>query len=562
MNSLVSQNDDSWLSWFLRGSLILLFLVLFGKLFEIQIIKGSYYRGLSEENRIRHIPIPAPRGKILARGGEVLADNVAIKKRVKFTPGSSITLTEDLTNATPEEVVTDYKRVYPLADKFAHASGYLSVVSEAEVGTVDADCPQKGVRTSGMLVGVTGLEKSYECALLGTAGEELVEVDTLGKKIRVLGIKAPVAGTDIKTSIDYGLQQELANAMDKKGAAIVTDPNGAILAFYSSPSFDPNILIKNGDQDQKDNPKKISDLLTNSELPFFNRVISGTFHPGSVFKPLVLIAALEEGVIDKNFLFNDPGVITVGTFSYTNWYFTEYGRLEGQVDLIKALARSTDTFFYKVGEMLGPVNIAKWADSFDLDKVTGVDIPGEVKGLIPTPEWKQKTIKEAWFLGNTYHMSIGQGDVSVTPIELNTYISAIASDGKLCPPHFLGESQNFQFPISNVQCKQLNIKQENLDLVKEGMKAVCTTGGTAYTFFDFTAKHNGTSVACKTGTAEVGVVGDPNAWFTFFAPAEASAKVGSPPQIVATIVIEKGGQGSEVAGPIARKIADYYFEGK
>src|SRR3990172_10272310 len=119
MNSLVSQNDDSWLSWFLRGSLILLFLVLFGKLFEIQIIKGSYYRGLSEENRIRHIPIPAPRGKILARGGEVLADNVAIKKRVKFTPGSSITLTEELTNATPEEVVTDYKSVYPLSHKFA-----------------------------------------------------------------------------------------------------------------------------------------------------------------------------------------------------------------------------------------------------------------------------------------------------------------------------------------------------------------------------------------------------------------------------------------------------------
>jgi penicillin-binding protein 2 len=530
---------QSWLSWFLRGTLILLFLILLGKLFEVQIIKGNYYRGLSEENRIRHIPIPAPRGKILARGGEALADNVAVKKAVKFSPGTAMALTEDLTNATPEEIVTDYKRVYPLADKFAHASGYLSVVSESEIGTVDPDCPQKGVRTGGMLVGVTGLEQEYECKLLGVPGEELVEVNTSGKKIRTLGIKNPIPGTDVKTSIDYGLQQELANDMDKKGAAIVTDPNGQILAFYSEPGFDPNLLVN------KDNPEKISALLKNPDLPFFDRVISGTFHPGSVFKPLVAIAALEEGAIDKNFLFNDPGVITVNKFTYTNWYFTEYGRLEGQINLVRALARSTDTFFYKVGEMVGPVNIAKWADLFDLDKQTGVDIPGEAKGLIPTPEWKQKTIKEAWFLGNTYNMSIGQGDVSVTPIELNTYIATIANNGRLCQPQFLFSSS----PV----CRDIKISQNNLDLVKEGMQAACTTGGTAYTFFDFSAKHGGTSVACKTGTAEVGVVGEPNAWFTFFSPIK-------DPEIVMTIVFEKGGQGSEVAGPVARKIADYYFQ--
>jgi penicillin-binding protein 2 len=521
---------QSWLSWFLRGVLILLFLILLGKLFEVQIIKGGYYRGLSEENRIRHIPIPAPRGKILARNGEALVDNVAIKKRVNFNSGGSISLMEDLTGASPDEIVTDYKRVYPLGDQLAHASGYLSTVTGSEVGTVNPNCPQKGVRTSGMLVGVTGLEEEYECTLLGVPGEELVEVNTLGKKIRILGIKNPVPGTDIRTSINYGLQQEVAKDMDKKGAAIVTDPTGAILAFYSSPSFDP---------------QKIASFLTDPNLPLFNRVTSGTFHPGSVFKPLVAIAALQEGVIDKNFLFNDPGIITVNGFSYTNWYFTEYGRLEGQVNLVKALARSTDTFFYRIGEMVGPVNIAKWADVFDLDKPTGVDLPGEAKGLIPTPDWKQKTIKEAWFLGNTYNMSIGQGDVSVTPIELNTYITAIADNGKICQPQFILSGS----PI----CKQINIAQKNLDLVKEGMRAACTTGGTAYTFFDFPGKHGGQAVACKTGTAEVGVTGEPNAWFTFFSPIEK-------PQIVATIVFEKGGQGSEVAGPVARKIADYYFQ--
>jgi penicillin-binding protein 2 len=538
MNYLSSNKQDSWLSWFLRGTLILLFLILIGKLFEVQIIKGSYYRELSEENRIRHIPIPAPRGRILARNGEALADNVSIKKRIKFTPGAPATLSEDLTDADPSEIVTDYKRVYPLADKFAHASGYLSVVSENEVGTVNPDCPEKGIRKSGMLVGVTGLEAGHECSLLGIPGEELIEVDTSGKKVRVLGIKDPIPGIDLKTSIDYGLQVELAGYMDKKGAAIVTSPNGAILAFYSNPSFDPNLLIN------KDDSNKISALLKNTDLPFFNRVISGTFHPGSVFKPLVAIAALEEGAIDKNFTYNDTGSISINGFTYATWYFTEYGRTEGIINLVRAMARSTDTFFYKIGEMTGPVNIAKWADIFDLDKPTGIDIPGEAKGLIPTPEWKQRTLKEGWFLGNTYNMSIGQGDVSVTPIELNTYISAIANNGKLCKPSFMVSDS----PI----CRQITISKGSLDLVKEGMEAVCATGGTAYTFFDFSAKHEGTTVACKTGTAEVGVSGDPNAWFTFFSPIEN-------PQIVTTIVFEKGGQGSQVAGPVARKIADYVF---
>jgi penicillin-binding protein 2 len=539
MNSFSSNTNQSWLSWFLRGILILLFLILLGKLFEVQIIKGDYYRQLSDENRIRHIPIPAQRGKILARNGEVLAGNVAIKKRVQFSSLGSTQLTEDLTGATPEEIVTDYKRFYPLADMFAHGTGYLSIVSGSEVGTVDPACPGKGIRTGGMLVGVTGLEQEYECQLRGIPGEELVEVNTKGKEIRYLGIKYPTPGVDLKTSIDYGLQQELSSDMDKMGAAIVTDPSGQILAFYSSPGFDPNLFMN------KDETAKVSALLTDHNLPLFDRVISGTFHPGSVFKPLVAIAALEEGAIDKSFIFNDPGIITVNGFSYTNWYFTEFGRLEGQVDLVKALARSTDTFFYKVGGMVGPVNIAKWADSFDLDKPTGIDIPGETKGLIPTPDWKQKTIHEPWFLGNTYNMSIGQGDVSVTPVELNTYIAAIAGNGKLCQPQFIYSAS----PV----CRQINISQNNLDLVKEGMQSACVAGGTAYTFFDFSAKHGGTTVACKTGTAEVGAVGEPNAWFTFFSPIDK-------PQIVATIVFEKGGQGSQVAGPVARKIADYYFQ--
>lgn len=540
MNSLASQGSQSWLSWFLRGLLVVLFLILFAKLFETQVLKGNYYRLLSEENRIRHIPIPAPRGKILARGGEELATNVEIKERIKFRDNGGYEITSDLTGATPEEIITDYRRIYPLGAAFAHASGYLAKAGDTEIGKVNPDCPQKGVVLPTTMLGKTGLEQEYQCQLMGVDGEELVEVNTSGKKVRTLGRREPVPGRDLKTNIDYNLQSEVASQMyGKKGAAVVTDVEGRILAFFSEPSFDPNLLITREDK------AKISQLLEDPNLPFFDRAISGTYHPGSVFKPAVALSALQEGVIDKNFLYTDTGVITVNGFSYSNWYLTEYGRTEGQINLTRAIARSTDTFFYKIGEMVGPNNIAKWADLFGLNKSTGVDLPGETKGLIPTTDWKKQVIKESWFLGDTYHMAIGQGYVAVTPLELNTYIAAIAKDGKLCQPRFNQDSPEV--------CKDLNISQNNLDLVKEGMKEACSQGGTAFTFFDFAAKYGGTEVACKTGTAEVGTDGTPHAWFTFFAPEQN-------PDIVATVLIEKGGQGSTVAGPIARSIADYYFQ--
>jgi len=541
MHSLSSDNKESWLSWFLRGLLILLFLILFAKLVEVQIIKGDYYQNLAQENRIRYVTIPAPRGRILARGGEELATNIEIKKRVMFETNGGITVTDDLTGATSDEFITDYKRVYPLGDQLSHAVGYLSQVGTNEAGKIDPNCPEKGPRNPDELVGLTGLEQEYQCLLAGTPGEELIEVDTSGKMVRILGRRASIAGTDLKTTIDYGLQIEVAKDMNAmqgtKGAAIVTDPTGQILAFYSYPTFDPNSFI------DKDN-KEIASLLNSSDLPLFDRVISGTFHPGSVFKPIVAIAALEEGVIDSSFIFDDKGIINVNGYSYTNWYFTEYGKTEGSLGLIKAIARSTDTFFYTIGQMVGPDAIAKWAKTFGLDTPTGIDIPGETQGLIPTTDWKKLTQRLPWYLGDTYHMAIGQGYVSLTPIEENTYISAIASGGKLCTPHFSGTASE--------NCKSLGVKQENLNLVKQGMEAACSTGGTAFTFFDFASKHNGMQAACKTGTAEVETDGTPHAWFVFFAPADK-------PQIVATILVERGGEGSSIAGPIARKIADYYF---
>lgn len=494
----------SWLSWFLSGLVILGLAILIGRVVELQAIKGNYYRSLAEGNRIKRIPITAPRGRILARGGEVLVGN--------------------------REVNDIWVRDYPLNSKFAHVGGYLGTVNENEVGKINPKCPEKGPYKPNSQIGRSGLEQEYECLLSGTDGEKLVEVDIMGKEVRVLGTKPPVPGQDLKTSIDYNLQTFIPDLMqNQKGAIIITDPKGQVLALYSSPSFDP---------------QKVNDHLNDPNYPLFNRAIGGLFHPGSTFKPVVAIAGLMEGVIDKDYLYDDKGFITVGVYRYTNWYFSQYGGVEGKINVVRALTRSTDTFFYNLGGLLGAGKIASWASKFGLDKITHIDLPGEIAGLIPTPTWKLETTGEPWFLGNTYNISIGQGDMAVTPISLNAMISAIASGGYLCTPQIR--------LTNNPECQKLDVKKEYLDLVKQGMIGVCRTGGTGYTFFDFNPDSLSGQVACKTGTAETSQDGKTHAWFTAFAPADN-------PQIVVTVLFEQGGEGSIVAGPVARKIFDYAF---
>jgi len=213
---------------------------------------------------------------------------------------------------------------------------------------------------------------------------------------------------------------------------------------------------------------------------------------------------------------------------------------------VTAIKRSTDTFFYKVGEWVGPEKLAKRGRTFGLGKKTGIDLPGELAGLVPDPEWKQKTSGERWFLGNTYHLAIGQADLLVTPLQVNMMTSVIASNGKLCRPLI---SQN-----QKEECQDLKLKPGTLKLIREGMQSVCATGGTAYPFFDFQP-----AVACKTGTAEFGVAKEKtHAWFTAFVPDEASAKSGRP-QIAITVLVEGGGEGSAIAAPIAKKVMKAWF---
>jgi penicillin-binding protein 2 len=541
METLASQKKQSWLSWFLRGLILLGFLILLTRLFELQIIKGKVYKNLAENNRIRRIPITAPRGRILARGGEILVNNLEIKKKIVYSPESGFAKSDSILGALDEEIISEWKRDYPMGAKFAHIGGYLGEVSPEEVGKVNPQCPEKGPRKLGSLVGRSGLEQQYECFLSGVDGEELVEVDTSGKKIRILGRKEPVAGTDLKTTIHYGLQNLISDLLkDKKGAIVISDGQGSILSLYSSPSYDPNDFL-NG------NAGRIESYFKDENLPVFNRAIGGLFHPGSVFKPVVAIAALAEGKIDRNYYYEDTGVIKVGIYEYYNWYLSQYGRTEGKINVVRALARSTDTFFYKIGELVGPVKIADYAEQFGLNTETGIDIPGEISGLVPTPAWKEKIKKESWFLGNTYHLAIGQGDLAVTPVEMNRMTTAVANEGKVCSLHFNQDK--------NETCRNLKIDRDAFSLVKEGLKEVCQTGGTGYTFFDFADKHNGLEVGCKTGTAETNVDGKTHAWFSAFAPFDF-------PEIVATVLVERGGEGSKEAGPLARTIFDYWFNQK
>lgn len=565
----VKIRQPRWL--FLLIILAVSFLIGFARLVDLQLIRGSYFKELAEGNRVRRIPIKAPRGEILDRNGKVLARNIPVYKLARFSEGGVVveatTISrEDALKIQAEKgeanIIIDVGREYPLGPAAAHLAGYVNEVSSDEVGrTPECDSFLDAKYELGDLIGRTGIEVQYECLLRGVNGEELIEVDTRGRLVRRLGRREPVPGKTIKLSVDTELQQKAYEALVKdrdrdgdgevdsgtvKGAVVIQSPQtGEVLSLVSSPSFDPQ---KIGEQYQR--------LVSDKNMPFFNRAVGGAYHPGSTFKIITAASALEEGKIDGNFEYEDKGVIKVNTFSYSNWYFTQYGKKEGTIKLPRAIARSTDTFFYKVGEMAGPDTLANWAGKFGLGIKTGIDLPGEIDGLIPTPAWKEKVKNERWFLGNTYHMSIGQGDLTATPLQINQMAGVMANGGKKCEPHLLKEVeglQNDQFQMTNDQCEDLKLKSETRNLITEGMIGACAEGGTAFPFFNFTPR-----VACKTGTAETGRGDATHAWLTAFAPvATDSGQVTS--EIAITALVEEGGEGSRVAAPIVKEILDYWF---
>ena len=484
----------------------LLLFIVWLKLFSLQIIKGKENQALAEENRIKIEKIKAPRGIIYDCRREALVRN------------------------RPEG------REYLYPEALAHVLGFVAEIAPEEIETEEQ---------LGSLVGKLGIEKQYDRLLRGKDGGILVEVGAEGEIMREIKRKEPQAGGNLNLTLDLELQKAALGALQgKKGALIASEPQtGKILSLVSSPSFNPNLFTLAAENEAK-RTKEIERLLASTNQAMFNRAIAGLYPPGSTFKIVTAIAGLEEGKIDQNTEIEDQGEIEIGPYTFGNWYYYQYGRKEGQLDIVKAIKRSNDIFFYRVGEWLGISKLSEWAVYFGLGQPLGIDLPGEAGGLVPTPEWKKEQQTEGWYLGDTFITAIGQGDLQLTPLQVNQLAGVIASQGKFCRPHLVADGPE-------VDCQSLAVKPDNLALVKEGMKEACQEGGTGWPFFDFEP-----SVGCKTGTAEISQAGEEtHAWFTVFAPVDK-------PEIVVTVLLEKGGEGSADAAPVAKEVLKTWFDQK
>lgn len=523
--------DFNWrLSW-LPVLVGVMFLILILRLFQLTIVKGSYFRYLSENNRLRQIEIEPRRGKILDRKGFIIA------------------------SSQPKDKTS--QRIYHEGEKIAHLIGYRQLASKEDFK--NDLCPNRLKLND--KIGKEGVEKIFDCQLRGKKGKKLIEVDASGKYLKTISLIPAKEGKTIQLSVDWELTKKSFELIkDKKGAIVATKPQtGEVLVLVSSPSFDP--------QDFEDNHQSvISRYLKDKNQPLFNRATKGTYPPGSTIKPLIAAAGLEEKVIDEHFQIEDTGVIKAGPLTFGNWYFLEYGKTEGLVDVVKAIRRSNDIFFYKTGERLGEEKIKTWLEKFGWGKPSGIGLDEE-EGLIPSSFWKQETIGERWYLGDTYNLSIGQGYILVTPLQVNLATAIFANGGYLCQPSLLKVKNGQQ-----TNCQKLPLSSKTLRLIREGMKQACSPGGTGWPLFNFKVKssmlkveddHKNASAdaglaeiqtACKTGTAEShSKESAPHAWFTVFAPFDK-------PEIVLTVLVENSGQGSDVAAPIAKEILKSYFE--
>lgn len=526
---------------------LVIFAIFFFRLFGLSIISGDKNRELAENNRIKLLLTEPARGMIFDRNGKILARSqkvYVLKKDDKSVEISRETadqlkrekLADENFEGTLGQIYLEERRIYPLGEATSHVLGYLTQAANEDL----EEHPKLNNQSN---VGRLGVEASFENFLEGTYGKELVEVDAGGKNISILGKVSDVRGRDIHLAIDSDLQQVAYNALKKqterigtkRGAIVVSDPNsGQILALSSIPSFDPNDIGK---------------YVTDSNKPFFDRAIQGTYPPGSIFKIVTALAGLESGKITADTEIEDVGEFSIGDTKFANWYFLEYGGRDGNLKVERAIARSNDIFFFRVAQKLGLVTLRQMAIKLGFGQKTGIDLEDEAFGLVPDEVWKKSTFDTPWYEGDTLHMGIGQGFMLVTPMQINSLISLVAT-GKFYKPYVVYQIDgDRQIKIEPRVKAEKIVSDKNLGLVREGMRGACKTGGTGWPFFD--APY---SVGCKTGTAEKSQ-GNPHAWFSVFAPYDA-------PKVVVTVVIEDGGEGSSVAAPVAREVLDWYFKNR
>ena len=550
------------------------FSFLIAALFFNQIVRFGYYSRLSKNNSIRVIPIDGPRGNIYDRNGTPLVSNTlcfdvslvyqelknreSLARTLKDALGMSgtdvlralqkarskpyvpVKIAEDVGKEKAlilEEasfdtggiiIETRSRREYLLKDKGCHVFGYLTEVTEEELD----DLKDYGYRTKD-LVGRSGVEKYYNNYLAGSDGGTQIEVDSRGRQTRVLGLKEPSCGRDLYLTIDADIQAACDSLLgERRGAVVVLDPNtGEVLALASHPAFDPNVFVK-------PNMSRSRTVLLNDRRgrPLSNRAISSAYPPGSVFKIVVASAALESKKVSPLTSYNCTGLYSLGKARFACW--KESGHAAQNVS--EALMNSCNVFFYNAGRAAGVDYIETSAKMFGFGRETGIDLPDEVKGIVPGKAWKEKYRKDVWYEGDTVNYSIGQGYLLVTPIQVAVMTAVEANGGYLIKPFLVKRADSDIFP--HTPAKKVGLKENTIKEVRRGMyRVINDENGTGKR-----AKVEGVASAGKTGTAQ-NPQGRTHAWFTGFAPFDK-------PKICLTVFLEHGGKGglepSEIASGI------------
>ncbi len=564
---------------------VVLFLFLISGFWRLQVANPDYYKERAEENRIKSMPILAPRGRILDRDGRVIVDNHAsftliltrenlkeehlkpiaegldldlgdlqeIVRRYRTRPKYEfIRLKEEMTPADlafvdshrdffPElEISEAQHRMYPQNGMMAHLLGYTGAISLQELDTAEF-----AKYKPGDVIGKFGVERQYNDTLMGIDGQRQVEVDNRGQVRHVYATPTPsVPGKDLRLTIDLDLQAVAELAMDgKNGAVVAMDPrSGEILAMVSRPTFDPNKFSAHI------SARDLKELTDNPDKPFFNRAIQAAQAPGSTFKPIMALAALETGTIDENFTVHCPG----GANFYGRYYRCHLKTGHGAVALHKGIVQSCDTYFYTVGNKMGIDDIAQYADMVGYGHATGIDLPHEAQGVVPSPAWAIHTQGRKWYAGDTISVSIGQGALTVTPLQMARAISGLAMGGVWHRPRVVKEQPDkpTEWPLNPQYVKD----------VVDGMYGVVNEGGTGGR-----AWLPNIEVCGKTGTAQIASADfvkaagggrdlRDNAWFVGFAPRNA-------PEILVVALFEHGAEGP-LAAPIVRDVMTAYFDKK
>lgn len=580
----------------MKWLILLVFAVLISRLGYLQVVQGQHYMRLADGNRIRIVPIKAPRGIFYDRNGvplvskrpsfavtvatgsspipdaemaalsRILAMDVAeISGKIHRHTGFSyvpvqlktdvdqktISKIEENRSAFPGIVIKAQPvRKYIYQDFAAHIFGYVGEISGAELKQNKED----GYKT-GDIIGKAGLEKVYDKYIRGTAGAERIEVDVNGQPVQVLDERQPVPGNDVVLTLDYSIQQAAEQAMDerlrylqsrlhrrkaKAAAAVVMNPkNGEILAMASRPAFNPNVF--NGGISEKD-----WDLLVGNPFnPLTNRAIAGEYPPGSVFKIITGTAALELGKVTTQEKILDTG---------KHWLIPKGnagGEALGWIDFKEALSKSDNVYFYEMGNRVGIDNLEKYARLYGLGTATGINLPGEAKGLVANRRYKEDMYEDRWYLSETFDAAIGQGFQLVTPLQMAMVMGEVANGGYRYRPFLVSKivspaGKTIQAFLPE-QTGQATISGPSLAVIRQALQDVALPGGTAaHVFQGFPV-----AIAGKTGTAE-NSQGDDHGWFVAYAPF-------ADPQVVVAVVVEHGGYGSQSAAPIAKDILAAVF---